>query len=118
MSTHLIPSGVDLEKLERLLDRHLRWQGYQNPDDSRWLVAGKSLLAFEPDLTAQEQTLLADLFALCKSPLECDSTDYAVFKTERPGLAAYLAKSNPTAAEGAAAIKSIIRVLNAIVRTG
>ena len=116
MSTYAIPAGLDIERLRRLVIAYLREPSgivYGNG-----LGAPPTLAEFTPDLTAAEAALLSDLVSLCKSPLDWSPCDYGVFKAERPTLAAYIANANPKAAEGAAAIKSIIRVLNAIVRTG
>lgn len=118
MSVHTIPTGVDIGKLDMLLARFLRpHDGYRNPDGSYPIVAGQTQLAFEPDLTAAEQAILAAIFALSHAPHEWSPADYAVFAAERPTLAAYLVDSSPTAAETVAAIKSLTRIVAAIVRT-
>lgn len=43
--------------------------------------------------------------------------DYVVIKAQLPGLRAYMQLANPTQAQDSAAIKAVIRVLNAVLRT-
>lgn len=115
MSLHNVPSGVDPEKLLRLLDKHLRASSGVVMGD---LPQGTppAQIEFTPDLTPQEAATLANLFSMAASAVEWQPSDYAVFKQQKDVLANYLTLTNPSAAQRLAMEKALIRVIRAIAR--
>ncbi|SRR6266542_3152812 len=72
-------------------------------------------LSFTPDLTPTEAELLQRILGvvLWRSTLAPD--DYVAIRAEVPGLRAYYLNATPTNAESVAALKSVIRILRAIL---
>lgn len=115
MSVHAIPAGLDVERVGRLCQALLRAPSGVVYGNGLW--AAPTAVEFTPDLTAAEVTTLAEIVQRCQSAVVWSDADWAVFRTQYPGLKAYLGIANPTNAQTAAAVKAIIRVVAAIVRT-
>lgn len=74
---------------------------------------------FNPPLTTAEQATLADIVTMMNLGVTSNLT-LAEFQTMKPDLAngrAYLGLSAPTNAQTVAVIKSVIRVLGALLRS-
>lgn len=80
-------------------------------------LSGTTLtLTFTPDLTAGEQTALAELVRAAKSVLGLSRQERNALEDDIAGLRTYYGLASPTNAQSIAAIKAIIRVLRAVLR--
>ena len=75
-----------------------------------------SALEFTPDLSAAEAATLAQIFAAAAKGVDLTPTEYQAIKDEVSTLSAYLGAASPTAAQTVTALKSLIRVVRALVR--
>lgn len=109
----LDPAGQ--ARLWRLLQRFLR------PPQGMIVDLGPdqrlTALEFDPPLTPTEEQRLQAILALLACPFDWTPDDLTVFRAEQATLAGYLTKNQPTQAETAAAVKALIRVVRAIIRT-
>jgi hypothetical protein len=115
MSIHAIPAGLDIATLRALLPRHLR-----EPSGVQWDRPNGTPLALEftPDLSAAEVATLADILTAAARPVPLQPSDEAIIKAEAPTLRAYMQANSPTNAQTVAALKSLIRVVRALVKDG
>lgn len=124
MSLHAIPAGLDIEKLQRVvasaLNRRADLARGANP------TAYPTHLDLSPDLSANEQNTLADIFTVLKGGVNWDASDLTAgiksdistlksFVTDN-NIDAYLGLATPTAAQTAAALKLTIPALRANIR--
>ncbi len=114
MSIHALPSTLDLATLRILIARYLRepsgvlfTNGTEQPPTA---------LEFTPDLSAPEIATLAQIVGASGKSFDLAPSEYQAIKDEVAALAAYLAAASPTAAQTVVALKSLIRVVRAIVR--
>jgi hypothetical protein len=70
---------------------------------------------FTPDLDATEQQTYAELLRLHRSGIGMTAAEYVALRDDFAGLRAYHGLASPTAAQTAAAMKAVIRVLRAIL---
>lgn len=114
MSVHPIPPNIDIGRLSRLITQALRAPS--------GLVAGNgtnqppTALEFTPDLSAAEQATLDRVIGAAQKAVDFSPGEYQAIKDEVATLAAYLGNNSPTAAQTAAALKALIRVVRQIVR--
>jgi lipopolysaccharide biosynthesis protein len=77
-------------------------------------------LTYTPDLTAAEVTRLGDFMAdiatMAHFGVTMTLAEWQAIKADAAGLRAYLGVASPTAAQTAAAVKAIVRVLGTIIR--
>lgn len=101
-------------RLRDLAERYLRRPASIASD----ATTGSPLLVFEPPLTTAEQAILDDLTLMATFGVTADLS-LAEFRAIKPDLATarqYVGLASPTAAQTAAALKSAIRVLGALLR--
>jgi hypothetical protein len=80
---------------------------------------GNPILTFVPALTAAEQATLVDLTTMARFGISA-SISLAEFQAIKPDLAIarqYVGLAAPTAAQTAAALRSLIRVVGALLRS-
>lgn len=112
MSVHALPAGVGPDDLHILIPLCRRSLG-QTPAITG---TGPFTATFGTDLTTAQEDTFRRIVATITSPLFSAPDDYAVITQEAPNLRAYYQNAAPTNAESVAALKSVIRVLRALVR--
>jgi hypothetical protein len=81
-------------------------------------TTGDPVLTFSPPLTAAEQAILDDLALMAKFGVSADLSlaEFRAIKSDLVTARTYVGLASPTAAQTAAALKSAIRVLGALLR--
>ena len=110
MSIH--PVTAPTEPLRALVESAIREPSNVTGDP----VTGAITFHFTPDLSTSEAATFAELDALARSGLAIDPADWPAVRDELPTLRAFMQASSPTAAQSVAAVKSIVRVLRAILK--
>jgi hypothetical protein len=113
VSNHLIPADIAADfrdQFEAAFPGRFQYFDMNAP-------AGQIILVALPDLTQAEQDTLADLLIARRSTVNINLSDWQTIKAELPTLRTFMQAATPTNAQAIAAEKSIIRVLNAILRT-
>jgi hypothetical protein len=77
---------------------------------------GAPLATFEPPLSTAEQATFAELATMARFGVSLTLAEWQGIKADAAGLRAYLGVASPTAAQTAAAVKGIVRVLGKIIR--
>lgn len=98
----------DLDDFVRDVQTNLR------PPSIEWDGA-QSVAVFYPDLSASEQQTYALLVRVHRSRVGLTFADYTVLQPDLVGLRAFANLASPTAAQTAAAVKALIRVVRAIL---
>ena len=71
---------------------------------------------YDPPLSPTHQAILDDLTTMSRFGIEMTLAEWRAIKADAAGLRAYLGVASPTAAQTAAAVKAIVRVLATIIR--
>jgi hypothetical protein len=113
MSTHAVPIPDVTDRFRDLVATHVRPPTNVTGNGA---PAGQVLFVFTPNLTAPQTALFGELLALSRA-LVLEPADYVAIKAELPAIVAFMS-GTPTQAEAVAALRSVIRVLRAILRNG
>ena len=109
MSTHPV-SSPHVSRLRELVADALREPSNITGDP----ITGAITFHFTPDLSTSEAATLAEIDSLARSGI--DPADWPTVRDELPTLRAFMQASSPSAAQSVAAVKSIVRVLRAILK--
>ena len=105
MSVHNLPAGVDIDLADFLIHKYLRApSGYIYGNGTR---AAPTAIEFTPDLSAAEQTTLADIAQRYQDA----KADYDQYETLRSQLKTFLGLASPSNAQTLAALKVVVRIV-------
>jgi hypothetical protein len=81
-------------------------------------TSGDPVLVFNPALTSAEQATLADLTTMARFGISASLSlaEFRAIKADLVTARQYVGLASPTAAQTAAALKSLIRVVGALLR--
>jgi hypothetical protein len=103
----------ELPTFVELLESYLRVPTSLSRDPATGTVTG----TFDPPLSAPEQALLASLFTLAKSRVGgLTPAEWDAIQPDAAACRTYLGLATPTAAQSAAALKSLIRIVAVLLR--
>jgi len=111
MSRHAVPVKDDTARLRDLVAEAIRLPDNVTANDA---TPGTVDFVFDDDLTGPEAATLDDMLSLSKA-LVLQPEDYALIKSQLPALEAFMT-GTPTQGEAVAALRSVIRVLDALLR--
>jgi hypothetical protein len=107
MSVHEVPAGL-VDRVRTVATSRLRAP----------VVVTATALEFTPDLTAEEQAMLAEIVQRCQSAVTWSDADWATFKAAYPTLKAFRTRTgSATLAQTQAVLDRVIDCLAAMVRT-
>ena len=84
---------------------------------AREAETGAPLFVFDPPLSAAEQATFDGLASMARFGVTLTLAEWQSIKADAAGLKAYLGVASPTAAQTAAAVKAVVRVLGTIIRS-